>query len=160
MDESAAAAVAILYTRIIAKEFFMKRYFKVLGIVALFVTIGFLAVSCGDNSGNYSLDGVYSHRSSRFQFKGSEAVLVKAASDWLEAQKRGNIGINDPVFRNITQLGSKENKQWSAETRLLLGTYQLGEWAKCTITLQDSGNLRVFCERDSTQTRIYTRVRE
>jgi len=140
----------------------MKNYFRFFGIVALFVAIGFLTVSCSteDNDEVGNLKGAWVSDNIVVTISGNNGTFTQinlTNTGWAIARERGWVAPGDEKFRNIKK--TKDPLQWTAQSLLYdPNTYYSKGWRNCRIYISEDGKtFKVVCVGDTDPYINYTK---
>jgi len=135
----------------------MKNYLKFFALVTLFVTIGLLTVSCGDEGNSHNvLSGVWEGDGIVVTiFKESYGEFTQIYSGgWAQAKNRGYVRTGDQKFRNIKPSG---DLKWSGQLLSYNPSTYATSWYNCTFTIHSNGQLQTYAPGTGNIYVTYTR---
>jgi len=140
----------------------MKKHFKFLAVVFLFVTIGILTVSCGGggdggsggNQDDYTeIIGNWNFFGCTLNISGSTGTIPQfpayGGGDYGNSNRAGYLKDGEVVFKELTKTAPNT---WTGKLLLLGGTGQKMDFHDCRLNLSNSGqSINVFCKDRSQQ---------
>jgi|TergutMp193P3_1026864.scaffolds.fasta_scaffold212350_2 hypothetical protein len=134
----------------------MKNLYKLSGIIALVVIIGFSMVACGGGTGNYSLNGtwVLENSTTTIRIDGTVGTITQLDYNALNqnALSKGHIHVGDQIFRSLTprQYLTWTGQEGKINHNTLYPNVSFGyDFVDCTITLSEDGQMFVSVNRTS-----------
>jgi hypothetical protein len=124
-----------------------------------------VVVQGGSNNGSWTrlsnneIDGLWKTAAGNIvSIYDGKAVLTETNNrDWKEAEKRGNIGIGSPIYRNIRSTG---NLTWSGQALVVdLSTYAVKWGGNTTYTMNSNGQTMQVVVQGGSNNGTWTRIK-